>query len=74
MTRSLDTRVGSLERLHGGADEPPIVVVINASGAGEPDVQAAIRQAFERGPGCPGFHGRHVYVVHVNGGESGGPE
>jgi len=64
--KSLDTRLGALERVYGVDDGPPFVVVFNVAGASEANVQAAIRQAMERTPG------QRIYAVFVNGGESEG--
>jgi hypothetical protein len=74
MKGSLDRRLDSLERVYGGADEPPIMVVFHLGEASEADVQAAIRQALEGGPGEPTFSGQRLYVVKVTGGESGGQD
>jgi hypothetical protein len=73
MTRSLDARLGALERVYGVDDGPPIIVLIRLGGS-EADVQAAIRQALEGGPGEPTFSGQRRYVVRVTGGESGGQD
>jgi len=72
--KSLDTRLGALERVYGVDDGPPLVVVFNVAGASDADERAAIRQALERGPGEPTFSGQRLYVVKVTGGESGGQD
>jgi hypothetical protein len=60
MTRSLDARVDSLERVYGVDDGPPIIVLfVGGPDATETDPETAIRQTIERDPGRP------VYVVHV---------
>jgi hypothetical protein len=69
--KSLDARLGALERACGDPDESPIVVVIGRA-ASEDQVEAAIQQAVEDGPGQPTFTGQRLYVVHLRGGKSEG--
>jgi len=70
--KGLDARLNALEGVYGVEDGPPIIVVYRHPEASEADVQAAIRQALEGGPGQPTFTGQRVYVVEVTGGESEG--
>jgi len=74
MTRSLDARVDSLERVYGVEDGPPVIVVYRHPEASEADVEAAIRQALEGGPGQPTYSGQRLYVIKVTGGESRGQD
>ena len=59
MTRSLDTRLGALERVYGVDDGPPIIVLVVDSRATEADPEVATRQAIERNPG------QRIYIVRV---------
>jgi hypothetical protein len=70
--KGLDARLGALERVYGADNGPPVIVVYRHPEASEADVEAAIRQALEGGPGQPTFSGRRLYVVKVTGGESEG--